>query len=320
MPPMKSVETGAPGAVEVADLERPAPGPNLEGEAVMKGRFRAETTLVRAAKVPVPTVAFVLQGGGSLAAGQVGMLRALLEAGIRPDLVVGSSAGALNGVAFAQNPTDAGLDELQELWARIRRSDIFPFSPRHLVHGLTGRHSGLVSPDRLRALLARSIGIGRLEDTVIPVRVVTTDAATGRPVVLSSGSTVPALLASAALPGVFPPVELGGRLLIDGGVAADIPILQAEESGATTSYLLPMGSAGPTRLAQGALTNALLATRQMLSRITADDVAMARGQVHVLPAPATASVNPMDFRSSRQLIRDGYDTTRSWLSVHATAA
>jgi NTE family protein len=267
-----------------------------------------------------PTVAFVLQGGGSLAAGQVGMLRALLEAGIRPDLVVGSSAGALNAVAFAQNPTEAGLDELQELWARIRRSDIFPFRPRQLVHGLTGRRSGLFSPDRLRALLARHIGIGHLEDAVIPVRVVTTDAATGLPAVLSSGPALPALLASAALPGIFPPVQLGGRLLIDGGVAADIPILQAEESGATTSYVLPMGSAGPTQVAQGAVNNVFLATRQLLNRITADDVALARGQVHVLPAPEIASVNPMDFRGSRQLIHDGYDATRSWLSAHAAAA
>ncbi len=315
MPTMKSVQTGAPGAI---DLERPAPGPDIG--AVMKGRFTAETTLIQGSQAPVPTVAFVLQGGGSLAAGQVGMLRALLEAGIRPDMVVGSSAGALNAVAFAQNPTEAGLDELQELWARIRRSDIFPFSPRQLVHGLIGRRGGLVSPDRLRALLAEHIGIGRLEDAVIPVGVVTTDAATGRPAVLSSGPALPALLASAALPGIFPPVELGGRLLVDGGVAADIPILQAEESGATTSYVLPMGAAGPTRLAQGAVNNAFLATRQLLSRITADDVAMARGQIHVLPAPAAATVNPMDFRSSRQLIRDGYDTTRSWLSEHMAVA
>jgi NTE family protein len=272
---------------------------------------------IRADQWPAPTTAFVLQGGGSLAAGQVGMLRALFEAGIRPDLVVGSSAGALNAVAFAQNPTEAGLDELQELWSRLRRSDIFPFRARHLVHGLTGRRSGLVSPDRLRGLLARRIGIGRLEDTEIPVRVVTTDAATGRPAVLSAGPALPALLASAALPGIFPPVELGGRLLIDGGVAADIPILQAEESGATTSYVLPMAS---TRPAKGAVDNALLATRQLLSRISADDVAMARGQVHVLPAPASTSVSPLDFRNSRQLIRDGYDNTRSWLSAHVTAA
>jgi predicted acylesterase/phospholipase RssA len=308
----KSVQTGVPVAIDVVGLEQPA--------ALMKGRIMAATTLIPGGQVSVPTVAFVLQGGGSLAAGQVGMLRALLEAGIRPDLVVGSSAGALNGVAFAQNPTEAGLDQLQELWARIRRSDIFPFSPRDLVRGLTGRRNGLVSPDRLRALLAGHIGIGRLEDAVIPVRVVTTDAATGRPAVLSSGPALPALLASAALPGIFPPVELGGRLLIDGGVAADIPILQAEESGATTSYVLPMGSAGPTRPARGAANNAFLATRHLLSRITADDVAMARGEVYVLPAPASANANPMDFGSSRQLVRDGYNTTRSWLSAHEAAA
>ena len=137
---------------------------------------------------------------------------------------------------------------------------------------------------------------------------------------LSSGPALPALLASAALPGIFPPVELDGRLLIDGGVAADTPILQAEESGATTCYVLPMGSADPSRVARGAMNNVFLATRQMLSRITADDVATARGQVHILPAPATASANPMDFRNSTQLIRDGYDSTTAWLRAHTAAA
>ncbi len=140
----------------------------------------------------MPTVAFVLQGGGSLAAGQVGMLRALLEAGIRPDLVVGSSAGALNAVAFAQNPTETGLDQLQALWESIRRSDVFPFRPRHLLRGLTGRRSGLIAPDRLQALLVRHIRISRLEDSVTPAHVVTTDATTGRPNVHSTGPTLTA--------------------------------------------------------------------------------------------------------------------------------
>jgi NTE family protein len=268
----------------------------------------------------MPSVAFVLQGGGSLSAGQVGMLRALLESGIRPDLLVGSSAGALNAVAFAQDPTDAGLDELQRLWAGIRRSDIFPFRPQHLLRGLTGRRNGLVSPDRLRAVLAKHIGLGRLEDAVVPVRVVTTDAATGRPAVFSSGPVLPALLASSALPGIFPPVELDGRLLIDGGVAADIPVLQAEESGATTSYVLPMAASGPIKPARGAVSNAVHATRHLLSRITADDVAMARGQVQVLPAPLTMTANPMDFSRTSQLIEDGYRSTTAWLSAHTAVA
>lgn len=255
-----------------------------------------------------------------MSAGQVGMLRALLDAGIRPDLLVGSSAGALNAVAFAQDPTSAGLEELERLWGGLRRSDIFPFRPQQLIRGLTGRGGGLVSPERLRAVLANHIGIGRLEDALVPVRVVATDAATGRPTVLSSGPVLPALLASSALPGIFPPVELDGRLLVDGGVAADIPVLQAEESGATTSYVLPMAASGPLPPARGAVGNAVHATRHLLSRITADDVAMARGQVHLLPPPASASVSPMDFRQSRQLIRDGYDTTQSWLSAQVAAA
>lgn len=266
------------------------------------------------------TIAFVLQGGGSLAAGQVGMLRALLEAGIHPGLLVGSSAGAINAVAFAQNPTESGVDELQALWQGIRRSDVFPFRPRHLLHGLTGHSGGLIAPDRLHALLTKHIAVADLADTVTPAHVVTTDAATGLPAAHSTGPTLPALLASAALPGLFPPVELHGRLHIDGGVAADIPILQAEQAGATTSYVLPMASPHPPHPGRSAVHNAVLATRHMLSRITADDVALARGQVHLLPAPTIANPSPLDFRYTRQLIRDGYDATTSWLTAQVTAA
>jgi NTE family protein len=173
------------------------------------------------------TIAFVFQGGASLSATQVGMLRALTEAGIRPDLVVGTSAGAINAVGYAQDPTQAGLDRLQRLWTEVRRRDIFPMRLRPLASGLSGRKAGLVASDGLRALVERGLQVRDLRETVIPAHAVAADAETGEPVVLSDGPAVRGVLASASIPGILPPVQHRGRLLVDGCVSADIPILQA---------------------------------------------------------------------------------------------
>ncbi|MDQ1666008.1 MAG: hypothetical protein QOH75_2039, partial [Actinomycetota bacterium] len=114
------------------------------------------------------TVAFVLQGGGSLTAGQVGMLQALGEAGIRPDVIVGSSAGALNAVAFGQDPTAGGLEELRHLWNSVHRNDVFRLQPGPLFAGLSGRSAGLLSPRRFRTWLSFGLHIRDLDDAVIP--------------------------------------------------------------------------------------------------------------------------------------------------------
>jgi len=259
------------------------------------------------------TVAFVLQGGGSLSAGQIGMLRALLEAGITPDFVVGSSAGALNAVAFATDPTLHGILRLEEMWTRLRRRDIAGVSVGGLVRALTGRADGLLSTASLAQLLSSSVAM-RLEDTCLPSHVVATDLLTGSPVVISRGASIPALLASAAFPGIYPPVSIDGALLSDGGVAADIPVLQAEALGAQVCYVLPaavnsgraVGTGGPVATARRALG-------QILDAAARRDTAAAIGTVHFLDAPVTTASNPFDFRWSAELIRDGYALAHAWL-------
>jgi NTE family protein len=266
------------------------------------------------------TVAFVFQGGSSLAAVQVGMLRALTEAGIRPDIVVGSSAGAINAVAFAQNPTGAGIDDLRRLWVGLRRSDVFPVSLRAVVTGLSGRGNSLVRPDRLRSLLEHTLRVSDLRDTAIPAHVVATDALAGRPEVLSEGSAVDALVASSSIPGLLPPVPWLGKSLIDGGVSADVPILQAEALGATTSYVLPSlvdSHAYAGAPITGALPIMLRSMGMLLERTSVHDLAAARGEVHVLPVPPLHGLNPLDFRRGAEYIRLGYDSARGWLSRHA---
>lgn len=258
------------------------------------------------------TTAFVLQGGAALAAPQVGMLRALIDAGVQPDLVVGTSAGALNAVAFAQDPTPHGVGSLWETWARVRRRSVFPVRPVGLVAGLLGHRPGLFPAAPLRSWITASVRLGDLADAPVPVAAVATDADTGELVALTSGSPVDALLASSAVPGVFPAVAVNGRRLVDGGIVADLPVAVAESLGATTTYVLPRAELPDARA--GSAVDALLrAANQVLGRASLAEVARATSDVRVMPAPVARSASPFDFRDSELLMRAGLDAGRRWL-------
>jgi NTE family protein len=168
-------------------------------------------------------------------------------------------------------------------------------------------------------LLARGLDTVLLQDTPIPVHVVATDTLTGGAVTLSHGPALEALLASSAMPGIFPPVPLGGRLLTDGGIAADIPILQAEALGATVSYVLPAVMPAGPEATRGAVAFLLRALSQIFDHAAATDLTAARGQIHLLPAPRLTVTNPFDFRHTKMLIAEGYTATRAALTSQLTA-
>src|ERR1700728_3438470 len=267
------------------------------------------------------TVAFVLQGEGSLTAPQVGMLRALHEAGLAPDLVIGSSAGAINAVAFATDPSPAGLDRLEAMWMSLRRRHVAPVSARTLLAAVAGRGDGLVPSAALRGLLACAAIARTLDGTSIPAHVVATDLASGAAVVLSNGETARALLASCAFPGLYPPVRVEGRLLVDGGVSADVPVLQGEALGATVTYVLPAAVCDVAQsLPRGPLPLAYHALGQILGAAARGDLAAARGPVHVLPAPSSRAASPVDFRDTSRLIDEGYRLAADWLASHMMPA
>lgn len=262
------------------------------------------------------TVAFVMAGGGSLAATHVGMLRALSESGIRPDLVVGTSAGAINAFRYATDPSEDGLTRLRGLWHGLRRKDVFPVNARDIMAGLIGTRDGFVSPDRLRAFLFDQVGDLELEDAKIPVHIVATDLAEGEPVIISHGPAVPALLASSAMPGVFPPVMVDGRSLIDGAVTADTPIRQAESLGASEIYVLPtVAPKGPRQLPKGAVAVMIRAVDQMFGHVVASDIASARASVTVLPAPQSPALTPFDFRATDRVIDEAYGLSMAALGT-----
>jgi NTE family protein len=247
------------------------------------------------------------------------MLRALTEAGIVPDLVVGSSAGALNAVAYAADPSPVGLAALETLWLSMRRRSVARFSARTLARAVVGRADGLFPNTALRDMITSAWIPRRLQETAVPVHVVAADLHTGEPVVLSSGDAVQALLASTAFPGLYPPVMVGGRLLFDGGVAADAPVLQAEALGADVTYLLPAATADVIAVPRGPLPLAYHALGHVLESAVRKDLAAARGTVHVLPATSSSAGNPVDFRGTVRLMSDGYRLATEWLATVANS-
>lgn len=254
--------------------------------------------------------ALVLSGGAGLGAIQVGMLRAVYERGIRADLIVGTSAGAVNGAFAASRPqTVATADELAELWLALRRGNVFPVSPITGLLGLAGLRAHLVADGALRRLVASHLVRDRLEEMAIPLHVVAVDLLSGRELLLSHGPTLDAVMASAAIPGVLPPVEWDGRTLIDGGVANNTPISQAIALGAERIYVLPTGNACALEAhPRGALGMALHAISLLTQQRPIADIERHSDDAHlvVLPPPCPLAVAPIDFSHADELIERAY--------------
>jgi NTE family protein len=266
------------------------------------------------------TTAFVLSGGASLGAIQVGMLKALFEAGIRPTSVIGTSVGAINGAFLAGQPNEAGIERLESIWRKVSRSQIFPTRPLGGLMGFIGRRNHLVPPDGLRRLVRESIWYDRLEHAEIPVAVVVTEVRTGAEVVLDKGPVEDAIVASASIPGVFPPVTIDGRTYMDGGVADNTPLSHPVLAGAHTVYVLPCGT--PCALADqptSALGVVLQAIGVLVQQRLWHDVARYSGAcaLHVVPPLCPLAVAPLDFSQSAQLIDRAYESTRQWMAEGA---
>src|SRR4051794_647283 len=163
------------------------------------------------------STAFVLSGGASLGSIQVGMLEALYERGIRPDMIVGTSAGALNGAYIAERPQVVETArELGDVWRGLSRGQVFPVNPLTGALGFLGARSHLVPDSGLRRLIRRHTMIDRLEETLVPLHVIATDLLRGEGGGLSAGAPVGAGMGSAAIPRVLPPGGWDWRGLVDG--------------------------------------------------------------------------------------------------------
>lgn len=260
-------------------------------------------------------LAFVLTGGGSNGAGQVGMLRATHEAGLMPDLVVGTSVGALNGAVIAERP-DLAAARLVDIWSGLRTSDVF-------TDGLATRFVNLIRTRRylysgrgLRRLASSHLRPRTFADLMLPFGAVATDVITGHQVLLRSGGLVDAISASAAIPGVLPNVRIGDRVLMDGGLVANAPVGAALEMGARSLVVFDAGYAchlkEPPRHAAARI---LHATSVMLRRQVERDVRDAARQVPtvVLPPLCPLRNSPFDFSHADMLIREGHQSSSDFL-------
>jgi NTE family protein len=264
------------------------------------------------------TTAFVLSGGGSLGAVQVGMLRALGESGIEPDALVGTSAGALNAAWVAgHGMSEDSLDDLAAIWTGLRRTDVFPVDVRQMARAAVGLSGAVSSAQRLGRLVSTHAGVENIQDAAVPLHLLATDLLAGTSVVVSDGPVVAGVLASAAIPGIFPPVCHGGRLLVDGVVSGQSGVAHAVALGATTVYVLPTGAAcalpGPPRSAIGVALHALTT---LIERRLANEMAeyADAATIRVLPPLCPLSVSPADFGRAAELIERSHHASRAWIT------
>lgn len=191
--------------------------------------------------MPSAKVAFVLGGGGHLGAHEVGMLRALIEADIKPDFVLGTSIGAINGAAVAGDPTAESITRLAETWSRIEESDAFDGSLLGRLGTLARTRTHLHGIGGLKRLLEGTATVERIEDLAVPFQCVAACIETASERWFKEGSLVDAVLASCSVPGILPPYRIGDEHFLDGGVVNSIPVGRALQLGARTIYVLHVG-------------------------------------------------------------------------------
>ncbi|HLB77677.1 MAG TPA: patatin-like phospholipase family protein [Candidatus Dormibacteraeota bacterium] len=260
--------------------------------------------------------AFALSGGGARGAAQVGMLRALLEAGIKPDLVVGTSVGAWNGAWLASDPTGTSLDRLAEVWQQITRAS-FDMVWWRAARNMVRRRPSLYDGRGITRLLARYLRVHTFEDLTVPLHVVAIDLSNGRKAVFSSGPLTPAVLASSAIPGVFPPITIDGRQHVDGGMVDPTGLETAVELGARRVYVLDCGYAGRLAAPLGSMNavvdHAFQIAAQHRTRWTMERLERKAEIVHLRPSVGFLKQS-MDFGYTQSYIDEGYRYAREALS------
>ncbi len=260
--------------------------------------------------------AFVFSGGASLGAVEVGMLKAIVEEGHTADMVLGTSVGALNGAIYASNPTIEGVKTLEQTWRNIKMFDVFSPSVITPIKNIATFGQYLISPKNLRKLISDHINFTKIEETKIPLFITTTDINTGDEVVFNKGLVAEALLASAGIPGVFPPLRMDQRLLVDGGLVNNSPISSAVKLGAEKVVVFPIGFPyTPNEEPKNILEIFFRTLIYLLNRQLSADYAFYKNKVQliVVPPPENITVGPHDFSKSDQLIDRSYKCAKDWL-------
>jgi len=252
--------------------------------------------------------AFVLAGGGSRGAVQVGMLQELIRRDIRADLVFGASVGAINGASYAGQPTLENVERMAEIWREVKGADIFPRGPLDGPWAFLLKRPSVHPNSGLRAIIEAGIDYENLEDATIPIEVVATSISDGRERWISHGPAVEAILASSAIPSIFPPVLIDGDVLVDGGVVNNVPISRALDAGCDRIYVLLCGPLhyhprAPRRPLEAQLTAFFVA---MHARFIRELALLPPGvEVIVFSGGGEPSGQYRDFSATATLIEEG---------------
>jgi NTE family protein len=273
-----------------------------------------------------PQRAYVLGGGGHMGAAEVGMLRALLERGLAPDLVVGTSVGALHGAMVAADPSVAAVEKLEGLWVelagRVRERSAVIRDAASLIRTRTHMRS----PQPFREAAVALLGVSTFEELAVPFQCVAASIERSAEHWFASGPLVDAILASSAVPGIFPPVEIDGQHFIDGGIVNSIPIDRAVALGAGEVYVLHAGRidsplAPPKGLRDVAMVAFEVSRRHRFMRALEE---VPEGvTVHVLPTgdPRPPRFNDLsqlrylDFGAGTARIANAYAATAEYLAA-----
>ena len=270
-----------------------------------------------------PRIAFVLSGGGNLGSIQVGMLRALTERNIVPDIVLGCSVGALNGSAFAVDPTLEGLQRIEGVWRDMGSYDLMPSSRIPSAVQMIRKGESLHLAGGLRRTIGEFISdAGTFEDLKIPFQCVATDVDAAMERWFTTGPLVEPILASAALPSVYPMVHIEGRRYLDGGVVNNVPLARAVELGAKKVYVLHVGLHGkPNAEVKRPLDAALIAYWIARNSRFARDLAGLPKSVEaiVLPPGDRPDIRYDDFDQTMELMTQGYSRASTYLDELADA-
>jgi NTE family protein len=268
------------------------------------------------------TTAFVLGGGGVLGAAEVGMLRALFEIEVTPDLVLGTSVGALNGAMVARDPTPTVIERLTQLWQDASTARAISDRPLRTVRRAVSSGTHLYSSDFMEKRLVDEFGETTFEDLPVRFQVCAANIERAAEHWFTSGPLVEAIMASAAVPGLLPPARVGDEHYLDGGIVNSIPLGRAIARGADRVFVLQVGRIDrplkpPTRPWEVARVSFEIARRHRFARELAevpDDV-----EVHVLPARGTSPRDDSllahrDFSKVRNRIDASYEASRDYLT------
>lgn len=296
--------------------------------------------------------AFVLSSGGARGAVQVGSLKALIERGETPDVIVGTSIGSWNGAVLAMDPTERGAETLERVWRGLSTSRILLGWEPHLptaasafagayavaaIRRMTMGYPSLYGDSGLRHLFNEHLAGARFEDTRVPFRVIASNLSSGGITVFGRGRMELALLASSAIPGIFPPVRIGGDIFVDGGALESSSLDAAVQMGARRIFVLDAGYEVTPELEEElqaliqrtprngrqpnvhALAVILERTATMMGRYQLDR-AIARApagiEIHVLRPTSTMNEAALDFDHAAGWIDIAYEQAKSYLEHH----